>query len=358
MVISERAFHPKSENWPHRIEPELLHAVDKDQAQPPSQPHPLSAPSSHYAGEPASGEAGFSPRPGNSDGPIWLHGPPVRREVSLRILATSDVHANVMSYDYAANRPLNGQGLAQLSILIATARAEAPQALLLDNGDFLQGTALADHAAQPVRRRGHPVITAMNTLSYDAACLGNHEFNFGLEVLRRALAEAAFPAVSANVLLRRGRSSPLDDETLVAPYVILDRDLPDAAGRLNRVRIGILGLTPPEILRWDRMHLAGRLEARLMVETAKARVPELRRAGADLVICLAHTGIADRTDGRGREGLGADLAEIPGIDAMVLGHSHMIFPHRGLHLDPRVDPALGRIAGIPVVQPGYSGSHL
>lgn len=337
--------------------PEPRVAACKAQSPPPNQPDQLSALSDHFAGETSSSEAGSSPQYSDSDGLIWLHGP-VRREVSLRILATSDVHANVMSYDYAANKPLNGQGLAQLSILIEAARAEAPEALLLDNGDFLQGTALADHAARPMRRRGHPVISAMNALGYDAACLGNHEFNFGLEVLRRALAEAAFPAVSANVLLRRGRSGPLEDETLVAPYVILDRDLPDASGRLQRLRIGVLGLTPPEILRWDHLHLAGQVEVRLMVETAKARVPELRRAGADLVICLAHTGIADRLDGRGREGSGADLAEIPGIDAMVLGHSHLTFPNRGFHLDPRVDPASGRIAGIPVVQPGYFGSHL
>src|SRR5690606_2854366 len=104
-------------------------------------------------------------------------------EVLLRVLATTDLHANILSYDYAANRPLNGQGLAQMAGLIAAARAGAPGALLLDNGDFLQGSALADLAAQGRRRRSHPVIGAMNALAYDAATLGNHEFNYGLRVL-------------------------------------------------------------------------------------------------------------------------------------------------------------------------------
>src|SRR5690606_20801005 len=200
-----------------------------------------------------------------------------------------------------------------------------------------------------------PVIGAMNALAYDAATLGNHEFNYGLPVLDRALAEARFPVVSANVLRRRGAGGPLEDDTLAPPHVILDRVLADGSGRPQRLRIGILGLPPPEILRWDQAHPSGRLDARPMVEAARARVPELRRAGADLVICLAHTGLAGPG---GREGIGIELAELPGIDALVLGHSHLVFPHRGPHPDARVDAAAGRVAGKPVVQPGHSGSHL
>ena len=279
-------------------------------------------------------------------------------DVLLRVLATTDLHANILSYDYAANRPLNGLGLAQMASLIAAARAGAPGALLLDNGDFLQGSALADLAAQGRRRRGHPVIGAMNALAYDAATLGNHEFNYGLRVLDRALAQARFPVVSANILRRRGAGGPLEDDTLAPPHAILDRVLTDGMGRRHAIRIGILGLTPPEILRWDQAHLSGHLDARPMVEAARAWVPALRQAGADVVICLAHTGIAERSGTTGRDGLGADLAELPGIDALVLGHSHLVFPHRGRHPDARVDAAAGLVAGKPVVQPGHSGSHL
>lgn len=279
-------------------------------------------------------------------------------DLLLRVLATTDLHANILSYDYASNRPLHGTGLAQMASLIASARAGAPGALLLDNGDFLQGSALADLAAQDRRRRIHPVIGAMNALAYDAATLGNHEFNYGLRVLDRALAQARFPVVSANILRRRGPGGPLEDDTFAPPHAILDRVLADGMGRPQAIRIGILGLTPPEILRWDQAHLSGRLDARPMVEAARAWVPALRRAGADVVICLAHTGIAGQAGGTGRDGLGADLAELPGIDALVLGHSHLVFPHRGRHADARVDAAAGLVAGKPVVQPGHSGSHL
>jgi 2',3'-cyclic-nucleotide 2'-phosphodiesterase/3'-nucleotidase len=262
-----------------------------------------------------------------------------------------------LSYDYSSNRPLFGQGLAQTASLIAAARADHPDALLLDNGDFLQGSALADMAAMPRRRRGHPVIAAMNALGYDAAALGNHEFNFGLGLLRRAVAQARFPVVSANVLTERG-AVPLDDETLVPPFVILTRQLADQAGRKHDLRIGILGLTPPEVLRWDREHLSGRIDARPMVDSAIAWVPYMRRLGADLVICLAHTGIAETPGAAETEGFAAELAQIDGVDALVAGHSHMVFPHRGTHPDPVVRPAEGMIHGRPVVQPGHNGSHL
>ncbi|MEZ5798571.1 MAG: 5'-nucleotidase C-terminal domain-containing protein [Paracoccaceae bacterium] len=278
-------------------------------------------------------------------------------ELSLRILATSDLHANVLSYDYAGNRKLFGQGMAQTASLIAAARAEAPEAFLLDNGDFLQGSALADMAAREGRKRLHPVIGAMNALGYDAASLGNHEFNFGLPVLMAALAGARFPVVSANVLLQRG-DGPLQDRTLVPPYALIDRVLTDSRGGQHRFRLGVLGLTPPEILQWDSAHLAGRVEVRPMLEAARAWAPELRRAGADLVVCLAHTGIAEGAGLPDSSGLATEVAGLEQVDVVVAGHSHLVFPHRSPHDDPRVDPAEGRLAGKPAVQPGFSGSHL
>ena len=279
-------------------------------------------------------------------------------QLSLRILATTDVHANILSYDYAGNRPYFGQGLAQTACLIAAARAEVPQSFLFDNGDFLQGTALADMAARERRKRPHPVISAFNVLRYDAATLGNHEFNFGLAALRRALAQARFPVVSANVLTERSDLGSLHDSTFVPPYCLIDRQLPDGNGRLWPFRLGVLGLTPPEILQWDREHLEGRIDTRPMVEAARAWVPQMRRAGADLVLCLAHTGIADMPGGLATDGLATEIAEVAGIDVLIAGHSHLVFPQRRTHVDPRVDMAAGRLAGKPAVQPGHAGSHL
>ncbi len=301
------------------------------------------------------GVAGAGPGSGPECGPGAATGPAA--DLTVRILATTDLHANILSYDYAAHRPLFGQGLAQTASLISAARAEVPDAFLFDNGDFLQGSALADLAARGRRKKPHPAIQAFNALRYDAVTLGNHEFNFGLDLLQRAIEDARFPVVSANVLRRRA-DHPLGDDTLAPPFALVDRQLTGPDGRRHRLRLGVLGLTPPEILRWDREHLGNRLYTRPMVEAARAWVPEMRRAGADLVLCLAHTGIGLPGGGVDADGQATEIAEIDGIDLLIAGHSHLVFPFRGLHPDPRVNPAEGRLAGKPAVQPGHSGSHL
>lgn len=274
----------------------------------------------------------------------------------LKILATSDLHANLLSYDYAKNKPLFGQGLAQAASLIAAERAANPDAVLLDNGDFLQGTALADMAFERRSSRMHPVIAAMNAIGYDAAALGNHEFNFGLDLLGKAIEDARFPVLSANVLTKRGEA-PERDATYARPFTIIERALPDQSGRKHRVKIGVIGLTPAEILQWDRRHLIGRLDARPMVEAARAWVPILRNAGADVVICLAHTGIPQGW-AHEEECHAATLARIDGIDALIAGHTHRVFPFHDTNPDPQIIPNEGTIAGKPVVQPGFNGSTL
>ncbi|MCB6179552.1 5'-nucleotidase C-terminal domain-containing protein [Rhodobacter sp. Har01] len=286
------------------------------------------------------------------------------RRLDLRVLATSDLHGQILSYDYFANRPLFGTGLAQTAALIAAARAEAPNSILLDNGDFLQGSALTEMAAAADRRRGrpHPAITAFNVLNYDAVALGNHEFDYGLDRLAKALAEARFAVVSATVLLRPG-PEPTADRTLVPPYVILTRHMRDRDGTEAEVRIGVLGLTPPEILDWSGDLLAGQVWVRPMVAAARAWVPQMRAEGADVVVCLAHAGIARPGFASASDEVAIEIAQIGGIDALVAGHTHLVFPPNPALMampgaDPRIDSLAGRICGTPTVQPGHSGSHL
>jgi len=208
----------------------------------------------------------------------------------LRLLATSDIHAAILPYDYAAGRADRGYGLACIATLVETARAEAPGAcLLVDNGDFLQGSPLSD-LHDPASDAPNPVIAAMNRLAYDAANLGNHEFNFGLPTLRAAVEQAAFPVLSANTLTRKG-ATPEDDDPLLPPATIITRTCTIATGETRTLNIGLLGLLPPQITLWDRFHLGGKVTARDMVETAAHHVPALRARGADIVILLAHTGI-------------------------------------------------------------------
>lgn len=283
-----------------------------------------------------------------------------QRGVHLRLIETTDLHLHLLPYDYYADRPLAGIGLAAAARLIDEARAEAPNTLLFDNGDFLQGTPMGDYVAhERGLRRGdlHPVMAAMNALSYDAITLGNHEFNYGLDFLMTTLEGAAFPVVSANLSTRCG-AGPRDDRTLVKPYVILDRMVTDEMGFAHPIRIGVIGFAPPQVIDWDNHALDGRLQARDIVQAARAWVPEMREAGAELIVALAHTGIGGARYAEGMENAAVPLARTPGIDALLTGHTHLIFPSPMFSSMPDVDIATGTIGGKPAVMGGCWGAHV
>jgi 2',3'-cyclic-nucleotide 2'-phosphodiesterase/3'-nucleotidase len=278
--------------------------------------------------------------------------------LKLRLIATSDLHACLLPYDYCANRPVAGRSLSDISRQIAMARAEVPNNLLFDNGDFLQGNPLADYIATARRRRRpHPVITAFNTLGYDAVTLGNHEFNYGLRFLRHALSQARFPVVSANIATKLGKS-PSRDETFVPPFAILTRSVTDEAGRRHTLRIGVIGFAPPQIEVWDRDHLEGHIRMRDIIASAKAWLPRLRARGADVIVALAHSGIGALEAEDGMENAATALAALPEIDAVIAGHCHLTFPGPAIETRPGVDPVRGLLAGKPAVMPGHSGSHV
>lgn len=265
-----------------------------------------------------------------------------------------------MAYDYYTDRPARNIGLAHTATLIAEARREVANSLLLDNGDFLQGNPMGDFLAQtrgPEAGVTHPAIRVMNGLGYDAATLGNHEFNYGLETLTAALRDAAFPLVCANVAWKLG-DDPLQDDTYLPPHVLLDREILGDDGQHHPIRIGLIGFAPPQIVQWDRQQLQGVLTTRGIVETAAARVPQLRAAGADVVVALSHSGIGHEDGPEGGENVTAALARVHGIDAIVAGHSHLLFPSVGFAHRPGVDPVAGTLSGVPTVMPGFHGSHL
>jgi len=283
-----------------------------------------------------------------------------QRSVHLRVIETTDLHLHLLPYDYYADRPWAGVGLASAARLIEEARNEAANALLFDNGDFLQGTPMGDWMAhERGLRMGdlHPVMAAMNALDYDAITLGNHEFNYGLDFLMAALGGAAFPVVSANLATAAG-ADPRRDRMLVKPYVILDRMVKDETGFEHPIRIGVIGFAPPQVVNWDHHALDGRLAARDIVESARAWVPEMREAGADLVIALAHTGIGSARHSHGMENAAVPLARTAGIDALLTGHSHLLFPSPVFAATPEVDITTGTISGKPAVMGGCWGAHV
>jgi len=284
----------------------------------------------------------------------------VESALELRLLQTTDLHAHILAFDYLSDRAADTNGLSRLADVIRTARAECQNTLLLDTGDMLQGNPLGDvYASQVPWRKGqtHPVIAVMNSLGYDAGTLGNHDFNFGLDFLEHALSNAAFELVCANAALHLG-ARPCDDRTLLPPWTILKRRMHDRNGVCHDLRIGVIGLLPPQIDIWDRAHLKGRLHTRDMVETTQAYLPQLRSAGADIVVVLTHSGISPDNGQHRMENAALSLAALPGVDAILCGHQHRLFPGPAFAGIEGVDTQAGTLHGKPAVMAGFWGSHL
>lgn len=281
-------------------------------------------------------------------------------QAHLRIMETTDLHVHVFPYDYYADKPVDTVGLARTAAHIDAIRAEATNAMLVDNGDFLQGNPMGDYIAyERGMKEGdmHPIISAMNTLGFDASTLGNHEFNYGIDFLMKSLAGANYPVISANVVKELG-ANPRADKTLIPPYVILDREITDGAGQAHQIKVGLIGFVPPQIMMWDRHHLEGNIHTRDIVEAARAYVPEMKEKGADVIIALSHSGIGAAKHMNGMENASVPLAEIDGIDALMTGHSHLVFPSPSFESSDIVDAEKGLIHGKPAVMGGYWGSHL
>ncbi|WP_373355707.1 bifunctional 2',3'-cyclic-nucleotide 2'-phosphodiesterase/3'-nucleotidase [Pseudoroseicyclus sp. CXY001] len=278
----------------------------------------------------------------------------------VRILATSDLHMTLLPWDYFTDTEDPPIGLARCATLVRRARSGAPNAFLFDNGDFLQGNPMSDFLAELAeagRPMANPMIGAMNLLGYDAVTLGNHEFNYGIDYLEAALGQANFPAVSANVVRRLG-NQPESDDPLVPPFVVIDREIVTGNGMRRPLKVGVIGFAPPQIALWDGQHLGNSIATRDIVEAAQAHLPRLKAAGAEIVVALSHSGIGSADYEPGRENASVPLAAQEGIDALICGHTHRIFPRPGGPRHGPVDHDAGTIHGRPAAMPGAFGSHL
>jgi 2',3'-cyclic-nucleotide 2'-phosphodiesterase (5'-nucleotidase family) len=236
---------------------------------------------------------------------------PLQDTTRVVFVATTDVHGYVTDRDYLAGTPFAG-GLVRAATVIDSLRARYPgRVVVADAGDLIQGSPFATYFATRDQRETHPILDAMNQVGYDVATPGNHEFNFGVPFMRRALASAAFPYVSANI-----RALP-SDSLLFQPYVTLRR---------GDVRIAVTGFTTPGVMVWDRDHVRGRVRVE-PVERAAARTVADMRKDADVAIVLVHSGMGGRasydTTGVGDEDVAARFAALPQKpDLVLVGHSH------------------------------------
>jgi 2',3'-cyclic-nucleotide 2'-phosphodiesterase/3'-nucleotidase len=252
----------------------------------------------------------------------------------LTVMGTTDTHGNVFNWDYFkdaeyTDSAANDIGLAKVSTLVKAVRAErgADSCLLLDAGDTIQGTPLAYYYAKvdPITEGSkHPMAVAMNSMGYDAAALGNHEFNYGLETLRVFEEQCDFPLLSANSL-EWSTGAPV-----FPPHVIRSFKVP---GEAKPVKVGILGLVTPGVAIWDKANVEGRVRFGGIVEQGKVWVPKLKKAGCDLVIVSCHSGSTPGSSYGDAlpfpENASTQLAqEVPGIDAILVGHAHVEIPQR------------------------------
>ena len=261
----------------------------------------------------------------------------------LTVLGTTDLHGNIFNWDYFKDAeyddtPHNDVGLAKVSTLVSALRAErgARNTLLIDAGDTIQGTPLAYYYAKIAPIGGsviHPMAAAMNAMRYDAAALGNHEFNYGIPLLRTFEKQLRFPLLGANAVdVTTGRPA-------FRPFVIRPVRVP---GRFWPLWVGILGLTNPGIAIWDRANVEGKMEFPGLVEQAARWVPIMKRLGADVVLVSAHSG-ANTSSSYGDalpwpENASTLIAEqVPDIDAILVGHAHQEIAERRV-----VNTATGR----------------
>ncbi|MDN2709713.1 bifunctional 2',3'-cyclic-nucleotide 2'-phosphodiesterase/3'-nucleotidase [Janthinobacterium sp. SUN118] len=324
--------------------------------------------------------AGCGALPPAANSPV--HAPsaaPAGSSATLALLETTDLHANVLSYDYYKLQAEPSIGLERTAALIAQARAEFPNTLLLDNGDTIQGTALADYQAlvKPLAcDQTLAIYKAMNLLKVDGGGIGNHEFNYGLAFLSQVTgnqfdvdsvdaakprcAGPQFPQVLANVY------SVKSGKPLFAPYHIIAKQItatgPDGQPVTSTVKVGIISFAPPTIMAWDRRWLEGRVYTQGVRETAEKFIPEMRARGAELVVAISHGGLDDSPYSPTMENGNYYLSQVPGVDAMLIGHSHQLFPNATSTVPqfnlPGVDKVKGTVNGVPTVMANLWGKHL
>ncbi|KQQ86358.1 bifunctional 2',3'-cyclic-nucleotide 2'-phosphodiesterase/3'-nucleotidase [Massilia sp. Leaf139] len=303
---------------------------------------------------------------------------PKGASATLAVLETTDLHSNVVGYDYFKLAAEPSIGLDRTARLIAQAREEFANTVLFDNGDTIQGNALADYQAL-VKPLGCAqtlgIYKVMNALKYDGASIGNHEFNYGLGFLSQVTgnrfqvagvdqpkrcAGPAFPQVLANVYSAKTK------KPLFAPWRIIEKKVSaqDADGRAitATVSVGIIGFTPPTIMSWDKRWLEGKVYTTGVREAALKYIPEMKKKGADIVVAIAHGGLDANPYTPQMENAGWYLAQVPGVDAMLLGHSHQLFPNAASTAPqfqlPGVDKAKGLVHGVPTVMANLWGKHL
>ena len=225
----------------------------------------------------------------------------------ITILATTDIHGNILGYNYDKGESFNNSGMNRIYSYIKQVKSENLNTLVVDNGDIIQGNTLTDEMYSNKKDEKHPVISAMNFMGYDAMVLGNHEFNFGLDLIKSLEKQSDFPFLSANVDYRES------GEDFVKTHTIIN---------CGGVRVGIIGLTTPNVPRWVG-NLVKDLNFHDLGETAYRYVSEIRDK-VDIIMVMAHASMVSEHDKKNERDAAEKILRLcPEIDVLVVGHFHI-----------------------------------
>ncbi|WP_371371474.1 bifunctional UDP-sugar hydrolase/5'-nucleotidase [Sporomusa aerivorans] len=237
--------------------------------------------------------------------------------ITLDIISVNDFHGALAE---AGKNP----GIAKLATLIKAEMAKNQSGtIIVSAGDMFQGNPDSNMLY------GQPVVAAMNKIGFSAMTTGNHEFDWGQDVLKKLIRQAGFPVIAANIL-DKTTGKPV---ALVKPYIIIER---------NGLKIALIGLATPEtVFKTNPKHIANCTFSD-PVQTVRQLVPVLKHKGADVIIVLSHLGSSVDSTTAQITGEAAELAlGITGVNAIISGHSHL--------------QVAGSVNSIPIVQAGYNG---
>lgn len=258
---------------------------------------------------------------------------------TLTILGTSDVHGQLWDWSYEDDQQ-TPVGLAQVSTVVKTIRNQNPQGtILIDNGDMNQGTILTDdlYNKEPFIQEKNPMIQAMNYMQYDAMVLGNHEFNFGIDLIKKIQNEAQFPLLSGNTYVKNTNQNFVESTTL--KEIDWDND------GTTDLTVGIIGLTIPHIPYWDGTKVES-LQFNPLKEEAEKAVSQLQ-GQADIIVASIHAGRENSDPAASADEV---IANVSGIDAYILGHDHRSFSQQVQGPDGLVPVAGPKDTGTEIVR--------
>ncbi|SPL70330.1 bifunctional 2',3'-cyclic-nucleotide 2'-phosphodiesterase/3'-nucleotidase [Acinetobacter stercoris] len=299
-------------------------------------------------------------------------------KATVAVLETTDLHSNILSYDYFRLTEDKSIGFERTATLITQARKEFPNTLLFDNGDTIQGTALADYQAvvKPIScNQTLAIYKVMNQFKFDGGGIGNHEFNYGLPFLNQVTNSKfdvdgvtspsaqpdcggpEFPLVLSNIYSHKTK------QPLFRPYKIIDKKItattPDGKTITSNIKVGIIGFTPPPIMSWDKRWLEGKVYSIGVKEAAENYIPKMKAEGAEIIVALAHGGLDGSPYSESMENGNYYLSKVKDIDVMLLGHSHETFPGNATQFDlAGVDKVKGTINGVPATMSSFWGKAL